>query len=122
LPGRFQFQFSLHTTDTDLRDQIIPVRKWTFAQMAEYGERFYALDDRKITLNFALTRQAPLEASVLQRYFSPHKFLIKITPLNPTYRALQNDLASHVDAFHPDQNDETVVALRAAGYTYPLRS
>ena len=38
--GNFQFQFSLHTTDDNLRDQLIPVKKWTFAEMAEYGNRF----------------------------------------------------------------------------------
>jgi 23S rRNA (adenine2503-C2)-methyltransferase len=37
---RFQFQYSIHTTDVALRDKLIPVRKWSFAQMAAYGERF----------------------------------------------------------------------------------
>jgi 23S rRNA (adenine2503-C2)-methyltransferase len=114
--GRFQFQFSLHTTDAQLRDQIIPVRKWRFAEMAAYGERFYAPGDRKITLNFALSRHAPLEAHVLQEYFSPEKFLVKITPVNPTYRALENNLSSHVDPLAPLQSDETIEALRSAGY------
>jgi 23S rRNA (adenine2503-C2)-methyltransferase len=114
--GRFQFQFSLHTTDAQLRDQIIPVRKWSFGQMAEYGERFFEPGDRKITLNFALASHAPLEADVLRRYFSPEKFLVKITPLNPTYRAVENNLASHIDAHAPDNTDRTVEALRNTGY------
>lgn len=113
---RFQFQFSLHTTDTDLRDQIIPVRKWSFAEMAAYGERFYSTGDRKITLNFALARNAPLEAAVLQRHFSPEKFLIKITPINPTYRALENEMVSHIDAHAPDPRDQIVETLRSTGY------
>ena len=54
--GHFQFQFSLHTTDGSLRDKIIPVKKWSFAEMSAYGERFYAPGDRKITLNFALAQ------------------------------------------------------------------
>jgi 23S rRNA (adenine2503-C2)-methyltransferase len=114
--GRFQFQFSLHTTDIQLRDKIIPVRKWSFSEMAEYGERFYAPGDRKITLNFALARQAPLEAAILKAYFSPKKFLIKITPVNPTYRAVENNLASHIDAHTPDPRDRVVESLRVAGY------
>ena len=28
--GRFQFQFSIHTTDIKLRDELIPVKKWDF--------------------------------------------------------------------------------------------
>jgi 23S rRNA (adenine2503-C2)-methyltransferase len=114
--GRFQFQFSLHTTDTQLRDKMIPVRKWSFAEMAEYGERFYAPGDRKITLNFALARHAPLEADVLKAFFSPEKFLIKITPVNPTYRAVENHLTSHLDAHTPDPRDQMVEALRWMGY------
>ena len=114
--GHFQFQFSLHTTDAALRDRLIPVRKWSFAEMAAYGERFWATGDRKITLNFALARQNPLEASVLLQHFSPEKFLVKITPLNPTYRALQNNLVSYIDPGEPDPRSEIVVSLHSAGY------
>lgn len=114
--GRFQFQFSLHTTDAQLRDQIIPVRKWSFAEMSAYGEQFYDPGDRKITLNFALARHAPLEADVLKQYFSTQKFLIKITPINPTYRAMKNQLTSRIDSHTPDARDQVVDLLRSAGY------
>jgi 23S rRNA (adenine2503-C2)-methyltransferase len=114
--GHFQFQFSLHTTDANLRDEIIPVRKWSLAEMAAFGERFHAPGDRKISLNFALARQNPLEASVLSEYFSPEKFLVKITPINPTYRALENRLVSHINPFEPERRDEVVSSLRRAGY------
>jgi 23S rRNA (adenine2503-C2)-methyltransferase len=114
--GHFQFQFSIHTTDTALRDKLIPVKKWSFARMAAYGERFYAPGDRKITLNFALARQNPLDANTLLEYFSPEKYLVKITPLNPTYRALENKLASHINPLAADPRDEIVAALRQAGY------
>lgn len=114
--GRFQLQFSLHTTDTLIRDQIIPIRKWSFAEMAEYGERFYAPGDRKITLNFALASNSPLDPGVLNKYFSPDKFLIKITPINPTYRAAEKKLTSHIDVQFPNPYDETIMALRSEGY------
>ncbi|NOY98532.1 MAG: radical SAM protein [Chloroflexi bacterium] len=114
--GHFQFQFSLHTTDADLRDEIIPVRKWDFQKMAAYGERFHRPGDRKITLNFALAQNTPLDADVLLRYFSPDNFLIKITPLNPTYRAMENRLASYVDPVGGADNDGVIAALEEAGY------
>lgn len=114
--GHFQFQFSLHTTDAALRDRLIPVKKWGFAEMAAYGERFFAPGDRKITLNFALARENPVEAAVLRRYFDPAKFIIKITPLNPTYRAVENQLASYIDASCQPDSDAVVQALRSAGY------
>jgi 23S rRNA (adenine2503-C2)-methyltransferase len=114
--GRFQFQFSLHTTDTLLRDQIIPIRKWSFSEMAEYGERFYASGDRKITLNFALAHNAPLEAHLLKKYFSPDKYLIKITPINPTYRAVERNLITYINPQIMTKDDETIMALRSEGY------
>lgn len=118
--GRFQFQFSLHTTDDALRDKLIPVKKWNLAEMAAYGERFYTPGDRKITLNFALARHNPLESEVLLAHFSPDIFLIKITPINPTYRAVENHLVSHINPHENDRQDEIVEALRAAGYTVIL--
>jgi 23S rRNA (adenine2503-C2)-methyltransferase len=98
--GAFQFQFSIHTTDSEQRDRLMPVKKWDFAQMAAFGERFYQPGDRKVTLNFALTDGLAVDEKVLLQHFSPEKFLIKITPLNPTYRASEHGLSS---AFNPTQ-------------------
>jgi 23S rRNA (adenine2503-C2)-methyltransferase len=114
--GHFQLQFSIHTTDLILRDQIIPAKKWSFAEVAEYGERFFAPGDRKVTLNFALAHGMPVEPDVLLRHFSSDRFLIKITPLNPTYRALENRLSSYIDPVQAQQGYELVDSLRAAGY------
>jgi len=114
--GRFQFQVSLHTTDTALRDRFIPVKKWSFAQIGEYGERFYAPGDRKITLNFALAQGMPVDPGILLQYFDPEKFLVKITPLNPTYRARENDLVSYIDPLSGMQKYEVCQALQEAGY------
>ncbi len=114
--GRFQLQFSIHTTDVGLRDHLIPVRKWNFAEIAAYGERFYTPGDRKITLNFALARQMPIEANLLRSYFDPDRFLIKITPLNPTYRARENQLTTYIDPLEQEKDYDLVEALRTAGY------
>jgi 23S rRNA (adenine2503-C2)-methyltransferase len=114
--GHFQFQFSIHTTDEALREQLIPAKKWSFAEMAQYGERFYTPGDRKVTLNFALAQGTPVNPGVLLAHFDPQIFLIKITPLNPTYRARENALASYIDPFRENENYEIVQALRAAGY------
>ncbi len=115
--GQFQFQFSIHTTDTALRDQLIPIKKWSFAEMAEYGERFYSAGDRKVTLNFALAREMPVEPSILLKHFNPEKFLVKITPLNPTYRANEHNLSTYIDPAQKDEDDYTLVReLRSLGY------
>jgi 23S rRNA (adenine2503-C2)-methyltransferase len=114
--GNFQFQFSLHTTDAALRDRIIPVKKWSFAEMADYGELFYTPGDRKITLNFALAENYPLDPQVLLRTFDPAKYLVKITPLNPTYKASGNNLTSYIDPHAQGAKYPKVQALQEAGY------
>ncbi|MGA9117075.1 MAG: radical SAM protein [Bacteroidota bacterium] len=114
--GKFQLQFSLHATDEKLRSSIIPVRAWSFREMAEYGDRFYSPGDRKLTLNFALARGASVEPAVLLRYFSPDRFLIKMTPLNPTYRAQESGLFSHIDPLRGEVDCDISTALRKAGY------
>ncbi len=114
--GRFQFQFSVHTTDWSLRQRLIPVRTWDLARMAQYGDRFYQAGDRKITLNFALAAQAPVEADVLRRYFDPQRYFIKLTQLNPTVRATMNRLTSRIDPYRPESAQTVVDALTQAGY------
>jgi len=114
--GNFQFQFSLHTTDLELRDKIIPAKKWSFREMAAFGERFFSEGDRKITLNFALAQDLTIDPDVLLEYFTPEKYLIKITPLNPTYRASANSLASYIDPYRSTDRYAVVDALREAGY------
>lgn len=95
--GRFQLQFSIHSTDIEQRNKIIPIKKWDFKEIAHYGNRFFGEEDRKITLNFALAADNIVDPAVITGNFDPEKFLIKITPLNPTYKARVNNLVSGVD-------------------------
>ncbi len=113
--GRFQLQFSIHTTDESLRDRLIPMRKWGFDRIGDYGAGFRAAGDRKVTLNFALARGAPVDPDVLLRWFDPSDFLIKITPVNPTHRAVMNGIVSHVDPGREEAGVE-IERLRSAGY------
>ena len=108
--GKFQLQFSIHSTDLAVRDNIIPIKKWNFAEIASYGENFYSTGDRKITLNFALANSSPLEVKILKKYFNPNKFLIKITPINPTLAATKNNLISHINI------EALVLDIKQAGY------
>lgn len=114
--GHFQFQFSIHTTEEGLRNRLIPARKWNFAEMAAYGERFFQEGDRKITLNFALADGMPVEPAVLLAHFSPEKYLVKITPLNPTYQSRKYELSTYIDPERLDGEYRLVQALRRAGY------
>jgi len=112
--GTFQFQFSLHTSDEKKRRELIPTQTWSFQAMADYGRLFYRPGDRKITLNFALAEGFPLQADKLVNHFDPDLFLIKITPVNPTMRAIKNNLHP---VFDTHRRDEDIVGeLHRAGY------
>lgn len=91
--GRLQLQFSLHSTDSNYRDQLIPIRKWNFETIANYGKRFVSNGDRKVTLNFIATENSPIDPDILVQHFDPRFFLVKITPLNPTFAARINKVA-----------------------------
>lgn len=93
-PLNFQLQFSLHSTDKTQRMQFIPVHKWEFFEMARYAKRFFDPGGKKITLNFALSTISIIDPNVLIRYFDPEIFIIKLTPLNPTFKAAGNKLHS----------------------------
>lgn len=90
--GRFQLQFSIHSTDSEARAALIPIRKWSFDQIAEFGARWHRSGDRLITLNFALAEDMPCDPDVVKEYFSPQQFLVKFTPIHPTQRAARNHL------------------------------
>jgi 23S rRNA (adenine2503-C2)-methyltransferase len=112
--GRFQLQFSLHTTDPEKRDWLVPPKKWDLETIAAYGERFFLEGGRKITLNFALAEGMPLDAAALFRHFDPAKFLVKLTPVNPTCEAERSGVKSSII---PGADPERVTSpLRDAGY------
>jgi 23S rRNA (adenine2503-C2)-methyltransferase len=114
--GKFQLQFSVHTTDEELRDRLIPASKWSLEKIASYGDRFFREGDRKITLNFAPGMGASFDREIIRRLFSPDKFLIKITPINPTYTARANQLISYIDPHRAAGDYENIEELRDLGY------
>jgi len=114
--GNFQLQFSIHTTDPKLREKMVPVKKWGFPQIADYAQKFQQNGDKKITLNFALAEGMPVDANVLLEHFSPEKFIIKITPINPTHKATGNGLVSYIDPYNGHHEYEIVETLKKTGY------
>ena len=110
----FQLQFSLHTSDEKLRDDIIPSKKWSFKQIAKYSERFFDKNGKKITLNFALSTDTVFEPAKLLEHFNPKLFIIKITPLNPTYKALKNNIKSLITK--SNHHFEIIQSVQNTGY------
>lgn len=114
-PGSFQFQFSIHSTSPKQRDVLIPVTKWDFRHMARFGEKFYDEGGKKITLNFAVSQESIIEIKSLARYFSPDIFLVKLTPVNPTFKARKNKIVS-IDLSADQFFNDTVLKIRESGY------
>ena len=114
--GRFQMQFSVHTTDEQARKILVPTKTWSLSEMAAYGDRFFAPGDRKITLNFAAAKGLPLVPEELAPLFSPDNFLIKLTPINPTLAARRSGIQGLLDP-GDDETCQTVTdRFRALGY------
>lgn len=111
----FQLQFSLHTTCERARAQLVPTRTWTYGQMAAYGERFFA-GGRKITLNLAPARGLPLEAESLLEHFDPERFIVKLTPINPSAAAQRHGWVGVIDALDPAACAATAEGFRRCGY------
>ena len=114
--GRFQLQFSIHTTDPQARRRFIPARTWSTAQIGRYGARFCESGDRKITLNFAPAAGLPLEPAALIADCPPERFLVKLTPINPTRAARESGLKGLIDAADPATCERIAASFRAAGY------
>jgi 23S rRNA (adenine2503-C2)-methyltransferase len=111
---RFQLQFSIHSTDEKQRDALIPVRKWSFKRIGDYGKRFYTENGRKITLNFALAEGMSVDPDVLRVHFPPDTFIVKLTPINPTFSAKKKKIVSHILA--DQQEYEIIERLKESGY------
>ncbi len=114
--GRFQLQFSVHSTDSKERDSIIPIAKWGLGQISRFGETWYRPGDMKITLNFAAARDSKLDPEVLAATFDPRKFLVKLTPLNPTKAVAKRGLQTMLDPESPSGMNPLVHSLEDRGF------
>jgi 23S rRNA (adenine2503-C2)-methyltransferase len=114
--GRFQLQFSIHSTDSKKRNELIPIKKWSFGEISDYGERFYKKGDKKLTLNFAVAKGHEVDPAVVRQFFDPEIFLIKLTPLNPTVRVKESNLESAIDPYDSASAAQIVENFKANGF------
>lgn len=114
--GRFQLQFSIHSTDADARLRLIPVRTMSLREMARAGEAFRSPGDKKVTLNFCLIEGVPIDPAAVREAFDPEHFLVKLTPLNPTASSKRWGLRSVVGPGTEARADPIVAAFRAQGF------
>ncbi|MFX0091417.1 MAG: radical SAM protein, partial [Candidatus Hodarchaeota archaeon] len=94
--GQFQLQFSIHSTDENIRRKWMPSNIWTLEEIRAYGEKWHKERDRQITLNFAVANDSVIDPDIIHHNFDPSKYFIKLTPVNPTNKALRNELKSEI--------------------------
>jgi len=115
--GRFQLQFSINTTDEELRRTLIPAPHLELRAIAELAGAFCrSPDDRKVVLNFALGRDFPVDVALLARCFDPARFMVKLTPINPTEQARRSGLSTALSAADPAAADALAQRLRWRGF------
>jgi len=110
----FQMQFSIHSTDEQQRDWLIPVKKWDLKEISDYGDFFFRSGDRKIALNFAVNQDSIIDAEIIKKYFSPDKFIVKLTPINPTVRSIENRM--DFSSLPTLENNSIIRKLKKAGF------
>lgn len=93
----FQLQFSIFSTNIEERNKMIPIEKENFIYLNEYGKNFYSDGKRKIVLNFPVSANNEISYEKISFYFDKKIFIVKLTPVNPTYQSIKNNL--YVESF-----------------------
>jgi 23S rRNA (adenine2503-C2)-methyltransferase len=115
--GHFQLQFSINTTDETLRRRLIPTPHLELGAIAELAGAFCKRpDDRKVVLNFALGCDFPVDVDLLARRFDSARFMVKLTPINPTEQAQRSGLTTILSAADPASADALAGRLRQRGF------
>ncbi len=114
--GRFQLQFSIHSTDDEIRRKLIPIKGLILPEIAALGRQFRSPGDKKITLNFIVMKDVPIDTERIARLFDGENFLIKLTPLNPTYRAQYFKIHPGFDSEKPETVQKLISEFEAKGF------
>lgn len=109
-------QFSINSTDDAQREYLFSGNSLSLAEISEIGKLLPDPVGRKYALNFALADNTIIDAEKLASLFSPHKFMVKITPLHNTNACEDNKLQTSggYDYFTPYKDKEE--ALIKAGF------
>jgi 23S rRNA (adenine2503-C2)-methyltransferase len=94
--GDAGLQLSINTTDEETRNKLTP-NSLSLPEISEIMYRILLneknfLKGRKITLNFAITKDYKIDVERLLLYFNPNLFLVKITPIHETYTSKKNNI------------------------------
>ncbi len=114
LQGNAGLQLSINSTNEYERSVMFNGNAHTLENIAKIMEGTIP-NGRKITLNFALAGYE-IDPNVLLKFFDPMDYMIKLTPMHKTQKALEHGIKTAGDytTFQPYKEDEQ--RLKAAGY------
>lgn len=106
--GDAGLQFSINSTDDAQRNYLFSENSLPLNQISEIGRSLPDPIGRKYALNFALSDESVIDAYRLLKLFSPHKFMVKITPLHITNSSTENNIVTTggYDSFVPYKSVE----------------
>ena len=90
--GDAGLQFSINTTNDDLRKDLFSNNSLLLEEIAKIGEMLDMPKGRKYALNFALGDNFEINAEKLRDLFNPNKFMVKITPIHITRTCKENGI------------------------------
>lgn len=88
--GNADLQFSICTTDADTRKNIYKNMSLSLQEIAEIGASLPMPKGNKYRLNFPITKDTVIDASLIDSLFDKNKFEIKLTPIHNTFNAQDN--------------------------------
>jgi len=105
--GDAGLQLSINSTSDEERDFMFSGNALSLKEISNIGRDLDFPKGRKITLNFAVA-EYEINAEKLRELFDPNKFIVKLTPMHRTHRAIENDIKTHGDytSFYPYQIKE----------------
>lgn len=114
--GSAGLQLSINSTSDTQREDMFSGNSLTLDKISEIGTLLPDPIGRKYALNFALADYYELDAKKLLKWFSPDKFMVKITPLHLTNSCKENHIETTggYDYFTPYKPAET--ELKKVGF------
>lgn len=97
--SEIHLQFSIHTTDKEYRDWLIPFNeKLTFEEINQFAKRWIAISNnkRKISLNFTIVEGSEFNIEKIKKFFPKEYFFIKLSPVNENYYTELNKITGAI--------------------------
>jgi len=113
--GEAGLQLSINSTDAVEREEMFNGMALPLEEIAHTMMRMPYPLGRKYTLNFAVADYT-VDENILADFFSPERFICKLTPMHKTRAALANDVKTAGDYTAPEPYEDLAARLRRVGF------